>query len=84
MDQKAFFRQMIEFNRMTFDNTFNAMVMVQEQNERMAKALQEQATWLPKEARNAIEEWMNAYKKGRDQYKKLVDESFEKVASFFK
>jgi len=83
MDQMQIAKQMIEFQKTTFDNTFNAMVLLQEQTERMVGTLLEQATWLPEEGRKAINEWVAAYKKGRDEFRKYVDENFKKVESFF-
>ncbi len=83
MDQKQILKQMIDFNKATFDNTFNAMVMLQEQAERAANTLMEQATWLPEDGKKAINEWVKAYKKGREDFKKVVDENFQKVESFF-
>ena len=74
---------MIEFNKATFDNTFNAMVMLQEQAERLANTLLEQATWLPEEGKKVIEEWVEAYKKGREDFKKAADENFKRVEDFF-
>ncbi|MGB8719743.1 MAG: hypothetical protein WCD46_10580 [Desulfobacterales bacterium] len=83
MDQKQILKQMIDFNKATFDNTFNAMVMLQEQAERAANTLMEQANWLPEDGKKAINEWVKAYKKGREDFKKVVDENFQKVESFF-
>jgi hypothetical protein len=83
MDQKQILKQMIEFNQAAFNNTFNAMVMLQEQFERVAETVLEQATWLPAEGRNAIEDWVQAFKTGRDTYKKYMDESYVKVEQFF-
>ncbi len=75
---------MIDFNKATFDNSFNAMVMLQEQTERMSDQLMAQAAWLPEDGKKAITDWMNAYKTGRNDFKKSVDDSFEKVNDFFK
>ncbi|RPJ72787.1 MAG: hypothetical protein EHM15_08455 [Desulfobacteraceae bacterium] len=83
MDQKQMFKQMFDFNKAAFDNTFNAMVMLQEQSERMASTMLEQATWLPQEGRKVITDWVDAYKKGRENFKKMVDESFHKVEEYF-
>ena len=83
MDQKAIFKQMVDFNKATFNNSFNAMGMVQEQAERMLNMSLEQATWLPEEGKKAIDEWIKAYKKGREDFKKTVDENFAKVEAFF-
>jgi hypothetical protein len=84
MEQKQLFKQMFDFNKAAFDNTFSAMVMLQEQAERMAGTMLEQATWLPEEGRKAITDWVDAYKKGRENFKKMVDESFQKVDEYFK
>mgnify|MGYP001817002043 FL=1 len=83
MDQKQVLKQMSDFNKATFDNTFNAIVMLQEQAERAANTLLEQANWLPEDGKKAINEWVKAYKKGREDFKKVVDENFQKVESFF-
>ena len=76
-------KQMVEFQKATFDNTFNAMGMVQDQAERMLSMSLNQATWLPEEGKKAITEWSNACKKGAEDFKKTVDENFKKVDDFF-
>ena len=83
MDQKQLFKQMFDFNKATFDNTFNAMVMLQEQTERMTSTMLDQATWLPEEGRKAVTDWVDAYKKGRENFKKMIDDSFKKVEEYF-
>jgi polyhydroxyalkanoate synthesis regulator phasin len=83
MDATRMTKQMIDFQKTTFDNTFNAMVMLQDQAERMAHTLLEQATWMPEEGRKAVREWVAAYKNGREEFKKNVDQSFKKVEDFF-
>lgn len=84
MDSAKIAKQMIDFQKTTFDNTFSAMVMLQEQTERMAGTLLDQATWMPEEGRKAVNDWVKAYKKGREDFKKSVDENFKKVEDFFK
>ena len=83
MDQKEIMKQMINFNKATFDNTFNAMVMLQDQTEKMANTFISQATWLPEEGKKVVNEWLSAYKKGREDFKKVVDDNFKKVEDFF-
>jgi len=82
MDQKAIFKQMVDFNKAAFDNTFSAMATVQDQTEKMVKTILEQATWLPEEGKTVISEWIQTYKKGREDYKKLVDDNFKRVEDF--
>jgi hypothetical protein len=83
MDPAKISKQMIDFQKTMFDNTFNAMVLVQEQTERTANTLLDQATWMPEEGKKAITDWVNAYKKGREDFKKGVDENFKRVEDFF-
>ncbi|MGD2099764.1 MAG: hypothetical protein PVG35_19465 [Desulfobacterales bacterium] len=83
MDQKQIARQMIQFNKTAFDNSFNAMTMVYEQNEKMVTTFLQQATWMPEEGRKAIENWMQSYKKGCEDFKKMADENYQKVEAFF-
>jgi polyhydroxyalkanoate synthesis regulator phasin len=83
MEPMKMARQMIEFNKSTFDNSFNAIVIMQEQTEKMVRSFLDQATWLPEEGKKVLHEWVAAYKKGRDEYKKAVDESFKKVENYF-
>ena len=58
MDQKQIAKQMIQFNKTAFDNSFNAMTMVYEQNEKMVNAFLTQATWLPENGKTAIERFL--------------------------
>jgi len=83
IDQKQIAKQMIQFNKAAFDNSFKAMSMVYEQNEKMVGTFIEQAAWLPGEGKKAISEWMNAYKKGCDSFKKTVDDQYKKVEDYF-
>ena len=58
------------------------MVMIQDQNETLANTMLNQATWMPEEGKKAIREWVDTFKKGREEYKKTVDEAFKKVEAF--
>ncbi len=82
MDQNQIFKQMIDFNKATFDNSFSAMSMVQEQTEKMVGTTLEQASWLPEEGKKVIGEWVGAYKSGCEDFKKAVDDNFKKVEDF--
>jgi hypothetical protein len=83
MDQKQIAAQMIQFNKTAFDNSLKAIEMVYEQNEKMLESFLDQATWLPEDGKKTIRDWMNAYKTGCDNYKKMVDENYAKVESYF-
>ena len=75
---------MIDFNKATLDNAFNALSLLQEQAERFGQTTLEQATWLPEEGKKVINDLTEAYKKGRDDFKKGIDDAFKKVEEYFK
>ncbi len=83
MDQKQIAKQMIEFNKTAFDNTFSAMIAMQDQTEKLVSGFLEKASWLPAEGKKTINDWINTYKKGREDYKASADESYKKVADYF-
>jgi hypothetical protein len=76
------FKQMITFNKTAFDNSFNALVTLQEQTEKMVNTFLDQATWLPEEGKKVTLDWIQAYKKGCEDFKKVVDENFQRVEDF--
>lgn len=83
MDPKQIAKQMIDFNKAAFDNSFNAMAILQDQIEKMASTALEQNNMIPAEGKKAVSDWIKSYKKGRDDFKAAADESFKKVETFF-
>ncbi len=83
LDQKTIAKQMIQFNKTAFDNSFKAMNMVYEQNQKMAETFLATAAWMPEDGRKAIQDWMNAFKTGCDSFKGMVDENYTKVETYF-
>ena len=76
-------KQMIDFQKTAFDTTFNAVVMFQDQTEKMAGKLLNEITWIPAEGKKAIDDWAKAYKLGRENLKKSMDENFKRADDFF-
>lgn len=83
MDPKQIARQMMQFNKTAFDNTFDAMTVLQEQTEKMVAMWMDQAPLIPAEGKKAINDWLKAYKKGREDFKSAVNENYSKVEEFF-
>jgi hypothetical protein len=83
MLQNPMMKQMIDFQKTTFENSFNAMTGLQEQGEKVMETFLNQATWLPNEGKKAVLNWVDAFKKGRDQFKQTVELNFSKMESGF-
>lgn len=76
-------KQMVQFYKTTFDNSFNTMMMLQEQAEKLMKTFVTQAPGMSDDAKKVLDQWMGVYKKGRDDFKKAMDEGYAKVEEFF-
>jgi hypothetical protein len=83
MDPKEIAKQMSQFNKTVFDNTFNAMTVLQEQTEQIVNNFLEQSPWMPAEGKKAITDWIKAYKQGREGFKAAVDDNYRKVEEYF-
>ena len=76
-------KQVVQFYKTTFDNSFSTMVMLQEQAEKLLKTFVEQTPGMSDEGRKVLDQWTGVYKKGRDDFKKAMDDGYAKVNDFF-
>ena len=84
MEPKQIAKQMVDFNKKAFDNSFEAMAVIQDQTEKMITTMmQQQTAFFPEEGKKLINDWIKTYKKGRDEFKAAADENFKKVEAFF-
>jgi hypothetical protein len=83
MEPNVMLKQMLAFNKTAFDNSFSAMLTIQEQNAKMVNTFLEQAAWMPEEGKKLIRTWVDTYKKGFEDFKKAADENYKKVDDFF-
>jgi hypothetical protein len=74
-------KQIFDFNKNTFDNTFNALLNIGEQNEKMLRSFIDQ-TWMPEEGKQVILEWVGIYRKGWVDFKKAADENYKTVVKY--
>ena len=83
MEPGTIAKQTIAFQKTLFENSFNAMKMVQDQTEKMLNTFLGQLSWVPDEGKKAIGESVDFYKKAREDFKKAVDEGFAKMEGMF-
>jgi hypothetical protein len=77
-----FQRQLVEFQKQAFDNTFNALSALQDQQRELMSRVLESAPALPSEMKQLLDEWGRALETGREQFRDTVDRSFETVESY--
>lgn len=83
MDSTWIAKQIINFQKTTFNNTCGAMNMLQEHTEIVTATIFEQANWLPEEGNRVFNQWNEIYKKSRDDFKTAVDDNFNMLTHFF-
>lgn len=83
MDQKQIIKQMVEFNQAAFDNTFDAIVTIQDQTEQITGKMMDQADWIPEEGRKVIDNWVDVYKTSRNNFKVQVDNNYKQIEKLF-
>jgi polyhydroxyalkanoate synthesis regulator phasin len=83
MHPKMIAKQIIDFNKASFDHTFDTLTVLQDHTEKMVELFLERATIFPEEGKKVITDWVKVYKKGREDFKSSVDDSFKYVEDFF-
>ncbi|GAB6906054.1 conserved hypothetical protein [Desulfosarcina cetonica] len=83
MEYSQIAKQIINFNKMAFDNSFSAMSLVYEQNQKLLESFLGQAAWMPEEGKKALKDWMASYQKGCEEFKQMVDNNYAQVEAYF-
>jgi hypothetical protein len=84
MDHQMISKQFFDLQRIYFDNFFNAMIMLQDQAERATNMFLESSLLpIPEEGKGLVRDWLQAFKKGRDEFKRAMDESFDQTEKSF-
>lgn len=79
MDMKKMGLQVMDFYKTAFDNSYDALMMYQEQMQRLGAMYWGQMVNLPEEAKKDLTEWTAAYKKNCAELKKMVDDNFKNL-----
>ncbi|MGB3211015.1 MAG: hypothetical protein WBB19_09955 [Desulforhopalus sp.] len=78
METAKFAKQTLAFQKTIFENSFNAMVMAQDQTEKMTSSYLDQLPWVTEENKKSLKTTTDMVKKARDDFKKAVDEGYSK------
>ena len=72
-------KQMMQTNKMALDYNFTMMMATYEQNKLMFHTILSQSTEISPEVSSAIETWLQAFRKGCEDLKKLTDDGYAAV-----
>lgn len=79
MEATKFTKQALGFQRTIFDNSFNAMIMVQDHTEKMVNGYLDQLPWVTSEGKKSLQTSVDMAKKMRDDFKKSIDDGYGKI-----
>ena len=72
-------KQMMQTSKMAFDYNYTMMLAAYEQNKMLLTMFLNQSTDIPEESKAAIEKWLQAYRQGCEDLKKMTDEGYKLV-----
>jgi hypothetical protein len=79
MEYTQITKQMLNFQKMSFDSWYNAVSVVQDQAVSNMGMMLNQAAWIPEDGRNAIQSWVQISKEERNRLKSYVDMGFAAI-----
>ncbi len=79
MEATKFTKQALGFQRTIFDNSFNAMTMIQDHTERMMNGYLDQLPWVTPEGKKSLQTSIDMAKRMRDDFKKSIDDGYGKM-----
>lgn len=74
-------KPMMDFQKLTFNNAFNTLILFQDQAEKLSRGFVEENPIVPERSKDALKELLDLGKKVRDDYKKNIDEGFKNLES---
>ncbi|MGB3224362.1 MAG: hypothetical protein WBB23_16295 [Desulforhopalus sp.] len=72
-------KQMIDFQKTVFDNTFNGVVFMQDYSQNMLDGFMRQFPWVTEQNQKPLKDTVELMKKARTDYKKAVDQGFHQL-----
>lgn len=82
MDKSLIAKQILDFQKSTFDCTFNSLTVFQQQMGNVVQSFVEKSAWLPPESKAAIKDWEDIYSQGRNDFKEVVDNNYQMMEEY--
>jgi hypothetical protein len=79
MELTGMTKQIIDFQKASFDQTFAGVTALQDYSENLMDGLMSQAPWINEESKKPISASMKIVKSAREEYKKVVYKGFAEL-----
>lgn len=81
--QSKVVEQLVDFQKTTFDSTYNSMAALQEQGRKMVDLTMDQNPWFPANGKKILTQWSDLFQKNRNDLKSLMDNNFCRMRNCF-
>lgn len=71
---------MIGFQRTIFNNTCNAIAVMQDNSENMLNGFLKQFPWFTNDSKTPLNDSISFFKESRNNYQKMIDQGFQNLA----
>jgi len=82
MEYTQITKQVLDFQKVTFSNWYDALAMLQDQATSAIGMALDQNVLIPEEGRKAIHSWVSACQQERGRFKSYVDDGFSGIEKF--
>jgi hypothetical protein len=72
-------KQMIDFQKAVFNNTFNGIAFMQDYSQNMMDGFMRQFPWVTEQNKKPLKDTVELMKKARTDYKNAVDQGFNQL-----
>jgi hypothetical protein len=79
LNPEDYVKHIISFHKTTFENSFAAVDILQEQTEELMTSAWRQAPWLPDDGKLMMEHWIAALREGRKTFRQSVQDGFDRL-----
>ncbi|MEQ8180608.1 MAG: hypothetical protein ABRQ30_00740 [Smithellaceae bacterium] len=82
MDPKQLTRQLMDFNKSAFDQSYKMIKILHDQTENIVLRFLERSNWITEDGKKVVKEWAKVCKKGSEYFKDCADENYKKIADY--
>jgi uncharacterized protein YbgA (DUF1722 family) len=82
MKQEQTLRQIMRTNKMVLDQNYTIMMSAYEQNKLLLNLMLNQSPDISTEGKRAIADWLETYRKGSEELKKMIDIGYQMVEKY--
>lgn len=83
MEAEKLAKQMIGFQKTAFNHTFDMVMAVRDQSEKITRSWCEKNGILPDKSKKVMLEWDHVIKQNLEEYKKVINDGFNTIESCF-